>query len=410
METRRSQRLASDFSVGFVLFVATLVVVVLLFLVGRPDDFFGDMDTFKVHVPSAAGLTVGAKVLLKGFDAGTVSAIDLPTEEEMATAREDPGVVLTVSINRKYSHHIRVNSVGWLQTQGLLGDAAVSIGLGTMDQPRLESGLRITYRPRSLLNEFAGEEFSENTATLLQEVLHLLRDLNRGKGTLGQILKNEDLYNGANDFARELISVTKKLHAVSDEASGLLSEMRARRGTLGKLLSDSELYDEATKTVSEAQELLASFKSQGVVGRLLSDEALAADLVSLVRRWKTSSERLDRVLARLDDGEGSVGMLLQDPSIAAGLRHVLLGVRESGALTNLARAAERVGRDVYLRDLELSKDREQELLRARALSAIEPASPQGDAARPGPATRRELEAETERATARETGATEGSEP
>jgi hypothetical protein len=63
-------------------------------------------------------------------------------------------------------------------------------------------------------------------------------------------------------------------------------------------------------------------------------------------------------------------MLVHDPSIAASLRDVFLGVKELGLVQNVVRNAERAGREAYLRDVDLALREKHEVRRARALAAF----------------------------------------
>lgn len=377
MTVRSRSALVTDFSVGFVLFVATIAVVGALFTVGGPDQLFGKASKYFFGMPSAAGLKVGSIVELRGFHAGVVSSIDLPPEGGNVEQEYFSGVQLTLSVNRKYRHHIRRDSFAWVQTRGLLGDAVVAIGGGSMDQPSLEPGERIPYKIRPLLDEIAGEAITENTAGMLGEIMELLKALNEGKGTLGQLLKNDSLYKSIEEFSYALAQAGKQVQGLSKEVEETLSQIRTQKGSLGKLITDSDLYDEATNVfrhlngIFGEDGLLGEDSASGILATLLRDPAAAKDFVKVLATLRSSSEKLDDVLTILHDGRGSLGMALYDPSLAAGLRDVLVGVREADTLLNLVRNAERLGREQYLKDLDHSEDQAREARRVKALAAAE---------------------------------------
>ena len=399
MTVRSRSALVTDFSVGFVLFVATLAVVGALFTVGGPDDVFGNASKYVFDMPSAAGLKVGSIVELRGFQAGVVSSIDLPPEGGPTEQEFSAGVQLTLSVNRKYGPHIRRDSFAWVQTRGLLGDAVVAIGGGSMAQPPLEPGERIPYKIRPLLDEIAGEAISENTAGMLGEIMELLKALNEGKGTLGQLLKNDSLYKSIEEFSHTLAQAGKQVQGLSEELEETLSQIRTQKGSLGKLIADSELYDEATSVlrrlngVFAEDGLLGEGSASGILATLLRDPEAAKNFVKVLATLRSSSEKLDDVLTLLHEGRGSLGMALHDPSLAAGLRDVLVGVREADTLLNLVRNAERLGREQYLKDLDHSQDQAREARRVKALAASERGDGDervvGAGGQPIPATSRE---------------------
>jgi phospholipid/cholesterol/gamma-HCH transport system substrate-binding protein len=388
MSTAKRSSFATDFSVGFVLFVATLILIAALFLVGGPTEFFGKPTQFVLTVPSASGLKVGSTVNVSGVKVGTVAAIDLVSPEDPAGGVDD-AVRITLAVHHSYADRIREDSVAWIQTEGLLGDTSIHIGLGTRTTPVLVPGASIPYKSRSLLDDIAGVQITKNTADLLETLIGMLRDLNRGEGTLGQLLKNEELYRNINDFTRVLAEATKQLQGISSEIETLLVAVRTSRGTLGKLISDPRLYDEAVSVVERIDEALEeSLDSRSVFARLLSDPALGERFGVTAERLEKGLSSLEKILALVEEGEGTLGMLVHDPSVAASLRDVFLGVKEHGYMLNVVRNAERAGRDAYLRGLTLSGDDELERLRVRAMAAVREAGSTGG---PVPAAARESE-------------------
>ena len=378
MKERRHSSLVTDFSVGFVLFVATIAVIAALFVVGGPD--FGQAAEYSLQMPSAAGLKVGSSVELRGFEAGLVSSIDLPPQDAAADRNVPAGVQLTLTVNRKYRHHIRQDSFAWVQTRGLLGDAVVAIGGGTLSKPRLEPLERIPFKVRPLLDEIAGAEISANTAGMLGEIMELLNALNEGRGTLGQLLKNDSLYKSLEDFTGALARAGERIEGLGKEVEETLAEIRLQGGTLGKLIRDPELYDEATGVFRRVRSLLGTDAAPGVLATLLEDDGAARDLAGILAALRSSSEKMDSVLSLLTEGRGSLGMALHDPSLAAGLRDVLVGVREADTLLNIVRNAERIGREPYLKGLDHSEAQARETRRVRALAAAERAPRNEDSA------------------------------
>ena len=69
-----------NFSVGFVVFVATLIVVGGMFLVGDGVTLFGDQVTYEVLFPSVGGLRPGSRVYLGGVFAGSVKGVKFPSD------------------------------------------------------------------------------------------------------------------------------------------------------------------------------------------------------------------------------------------------------------------------------------------------------------------------------------------
>jgi phospholipid/cholesterol/gamma-HCH transport system substrate-binding protein len=409
----KRSRFVTEFSVGFVLFVATTVVIVSLFVVGDGLTLFTHYVEYKVLCPIASGLKSGSKVYLSGVPVGTVSRIDLPKDLTVK------GVPVTVSIQRAYANRIRENSYAWLQSEGLLGDVSINVLLGTAEKEALPPGAVIPYRARSLLDEFAGEEIMTGTTDLLRETISMLKEVNKGEGTIGMLLRNPELYKNLNDFTISMDVTTRQLQSITKEFEDVITEVRSQKGTLGKLifsddyaksiatavndanatlkslrdvaeeirsgkgsvgklLADSSLHDAGVKALGDVSQvstrldsILQKAESQkSLLGRVALDGEMGQDVKELVSKLDRSAGSLERILTLLERGEGSLGMLLRDPSIAASLRDVFLGVSEYGVVQSVVRNAERAGREAYLRDLDFAKREEREVRKARALAEI----------------------------------------
>ncbi len=410
----KKRHFATDFSVGFVLFVATVVVIASLFLVGDGQNFFADHVEFKVPLPNAGGLKTGSKVFLAGVQAGSIKRIDFP---EDLTATE---VLVTLSIEKGYKDRIREDSFAWKQTEGLLGDASVHVKLGTASQPVLSPGSTLRFKAHVMLDELAGEEMSASTTDMIKQFTAVLKEVNQGQGSLGQLIKNPELYNNLSNFTASMAVLTKEVQTISTELEGIITEVKSQRGTLGqlifsedyarsfssavrdasgliaslrevtdavkagkgsvgKLFAGPELYDAGKKAfddIGRATEridaLLAKAEASGsVLGRVMTDERMGRSAEDLIARLDRSAASLEKVLARVEHGEGSLGMLVNDPSVATSLRDIFRGVSESGLLVNAVRNAERDGRETYLRDASLVRHEAEEVLRVRALRRLE---------------------------------------
>jgi phospholipid/cholesterol/gamma-HCH transport system substrate-binding protein len=136
----KKKRFANDFSVGFVLFVATVIVIASLFTVGDGKNIFTDHVEYVVRLPSAGGLRVGSKVELGGVIAGSVKRIEFP--DDLASS----DVLVTIILEKAYRERIREDSWASIATQGLLGDSMVAIKIGTAEKPILPPGSSIRYK------------------------------------------------------------------------------------------------------------------------------------------------------------------------------------------------------------------------------------------------------------------------
>lgn len=423
-----------DSSVGFVLFIATLIAMAGLFLVGNGQGLLTDQVEYRVLLDNAGSLRTGAKAYLSGVPVGTVSEIDFSPD------LKGDKVLVKLMIGRQYAPRIGESSVAWLNRDTLMSEQSIHVSLRGQSA-ELPPGSVIPYRPRAMLDDFAGEGTTETTVDLLETVMSILKDFQEGEGSLGQLLKNPELYDNLNSFTAAMKSATEEVEKVSREVELMLAAVRSQRGTLGKLiysesyarefeetlkntdrliarlerivgqvesgsgslgklLSSDALHDQTAEALQRVSRVARSVElvlrdvndSDGVVGRLLREEDLGDSFETLLGRLTRSAGALETILEKVERGEGSIGMLVQDPSIAGSLRDLFLGVKELGYVENLVRNAEKEGRDLYLQAARLNESQERELIRIRNLARLQergvgpppgPDTPEGDAGEEG---------------------------
>lgn len=322
---------------------------------------------------SAEGLVPGAPVRLAGVNVGNVNRVSFGTD-----ARERR-ILLELAIDGRFRERIREDSVATISTIGLVGDKIVEITLGSHDRKALPPGdtLRTVEPPDYLrllakgeqalesvrnvavsLDHFVAALGEKETTADVKETIRSLRKtvvaVERGDGLLhglvygregGQILTRLDQAAAeAADAARALKRVAGALEGPADEALGrftralasleaILAEVETGDGLLHALV-----YDPAGGAVVPRLARLAE--------RL---DALAEQVQpaggELVENLRASSRDLRTVSARLAKGEGTLGALLDDPTIYEDLSALLRGANRSWILRGLIRGSVRRGSD-----------------------------------------------------------------
>jgi phospholipid/cholesterol/gamma-HCH transport system substrate-binding protein len=101
----------------------------------------------------------------------------------------------------------------------------------------------------------------------------------------------------------------------------MVDEINKGHGSLGKLVKDDALYNNANQTIATANKLLADINAgHGAAGKLLKDEELSRKLQNII-------EKLSVISDRLEAGEGSAGKLFKDPSVYNNTDQMLIETR-----------------------------------------------------------------------------------
>ena len=166
---------------------------------------------------------------------------------------------------------------------------------------------------------------------------NLLAGVEAGKGNIGMLLKDEELYDRLNGIASEgqklladvrtgngtiskLIyddALYKEIRAPLERIDAMLADLQAGQGTAGKLLKDPALYDDAQQTLAEIRGLVADLNAgKGTAGKLLKDDAAATSrLDALMARFNTTMDKIN-------SGQGTLGQLVVNPQLYESLNGV----------------------------------------------------------------------------------------
>ena len=310
---KRSSYITWDqLKVGVLILVALVIIAASIVKLGQAGNLFGKRYRLVAYVASASGLRVGGQVTVAGQVAGSIKDIKfLPPDTD--TTRN---LKMVLEVDRKLSEQVRQDSRAKIQTSGLLGDKLVDISVGTPPNRALHEGDTLIVVP-----SIDYEAVVQQASGAIAEVVRLTRDLskvtggiNRGEGTLGQLVTNRQLYD--------------QLNATLLRTSSLMARMENPRGTVGRLLDDPGLYNSLTRMIAGADTVLSQINSgTGSVGKLLRDDTLYVHLNSVVAR-------ADSLVSTMASGKGTVSKLFNDQQLydqlvktVTELNNVLIEVR-----------------------------------------------------------------------------------
>lgn len=362
----------SGINVGFVMFVATVVVIIALFWVGSGSGIFQEQAQYHFMCPSTSRLKDGSRVYLSGVPVGKVEEIDFVDDLSINSVK------VTVSVAERVSRRIREDSSVSLESDGLLGDVSVHITMGTSESLELSVNNQIRYLQSSPLEGFVGAEFTGTAGDVLRELVVVLKAIESGEGTVGKLLREPELYDNLNAFLKSLATLSVKLEQVATDLGTFSDSVSQEKGVLGKLLFSEEYERDLGRAIASTAEiavrlegaLSASADKSSVVTRLFFDERLGERLDNVLVKLEAGSDSLSLVLGMLERGEGSVGQLLHDPSIAASIKDLFLGIQEVGYMRNIIQNAELQGREAKAGDDRASAMARLEASRARMLARL----------------------------------------
>ena len=343
-----SEAKSQSVHVGFVMFVATILLIVGLFVVGGRGGLEKKVN-YSFLVKSAQNVRPGTRVDLDGVTVGQVQSVEFQTARDQ---KSDPrNIVIEIGIRKSSQHRIREGTVVFLQSAGLLGDLVVAMESGGFENALLAPGSELEFQERSMVDELIGKETRDNADELLTQLIDVLKSLQSEQGTIGKFLKDESFYAHADGVVE---NAERTLGATAE----ILEAMQSGEKPLADLFLGKEESASLTRSIVALESLTSELEGQ-------------EDLFAAMKR-------LDSVLRKIDEGVGTLGRLVNDPTIADNLNNVFLGVREETLVLNLIRNAERGGQKIYAeavsRREEEARIRDAIAERARADASVRPAT------------------------------------
>jgi len=321
----RSKVRWSELKVGIVAFAAMVVLAVLIFLLTGSRSIFELNETVRTYMADAAGMTESTPVRLNGILVGAVQGIKLAASKDPKRAVE-----FELSIQGKFMKDIPEDSTAAISAANLLGNKFIDITKGQSATPVKPGG-----ELRSLQTQDIPELMAQagNLIDTLQDIAKrlngMLSDIDAGKGNIGKLLKDEELFARLNGIAAEgqqlLADVRngrgtiskllyddnlyEEIRAPIKRIDAMLADLQQGQGTAGKLLKDPQVYDEARQTLDEMRKLTQDLNAgKGTAGKLLKDDAL-------YKQFNELTAKLDSTIDKINSGQGTVGQLMVNPQL-----------------------------------------------------------------------------------------------
>jgi len=316
----------SQLKVGVLVLAAlTALTTLILLMSGDTGGLFAGKITLTSYFENSSGLKVGAPVTLEGVTIGDVKTIRIAPDHKLTP------VEVTMHVSKKYSDGLHTDTKASLSTVGVLGDTVVDLDSEHAVGPPVKDGTVLGTNETPSLSDVikSSQGTIEQIDTILAKLDNLVDSLNTGKGSIGQLINNPDLYNKALGTVNQLQGLVNQISdgkgtlgkLVADPSlynnandaiarvNHIADQLDAGQGTVGKLLKDEALYDNLNNTVKQANQLMTQINAgQGALGVMAKDPAFAQKLQDTVTK-------LDSILNRVDSGEGTIGQLVRNPSV-----------------------------------------------------------------------------------------------
>jgi phospholipid/cholesterol/gamma-HCH transport system substrate-binding protein len=245
MQRSRGAIVGAFVLVGVVLFGAGL------FLIGDRRLLFTSHFEVATTFGKVTGLTVGTRVRLAGLAAGEVLEIRVP-------ARPSERFLVRMRIREDLGPLVRTDSVCTIQTDGIVGNAFVQVGLGSDEAAQAGPG---TILPGVDPIEFADliQEGRDTFRIVSREIMELTNDVSEAVNVLTETIDTAkavitDVGDEVQSIARTGERVALDVQHTFGQVRTLVDGVRAGEGTVGRLLTDPSLFERLDNVTREAEQ------------------------------------------------------------------------------------------------------------------------------------------------------------
>ena len=363
--------------VGLLVAGSLIVLMTFLFFIGSEQKVFARKNEYNVQLENVSGLAEGNPVRMSGVTIGVIHDIFLPHDPKLKNVR------IQLMVDRKYADRIRGDSRARMKKLGLLtGDTYIEITPGSLRFDMLESGSIIPAQKQTNVDQLisSGEDLVDNLVQISYSMKNILARVDRGEGLIGELTSSPETKQRLTDT---LLTTLNKTNAA-------LSHIESGRGVVGKFIYDDKYAEQLSASLAGGAESLRavaadvqkSFDSgDGMVPALLHDPEGKKKIYELVDNLRVTTANLatfsntlqsgqglvprllndkqygDQALTeftglltqlndtvkKINNGEGTAGKIISDPSIYESINDILIGINESKLLRWLIRNRQQTG-------------------------------------------------------------------
>ncbi len=323
-----------EIKVGILVVGALFAVAGLFFLMSNVR--IGDEAALEVHFAHTGNVIRGAPVKLGGIQVGSVETVNL--EPGRRDERGDPlPVTMGLSLEERARAVLKADLEIHIATVGPLGEPYLELKPGSSRADALKAGVAVRGTDAIRLELVAANaaRFLDSATALLEEDPQALASLVKGIGGLSNTLDTviRDNQGDVKVVAQEMAQASKDFRLLAQ----LARKHMEPGGTGAVLLEDAResaalMKRELPGMTADAKTALKSVSA--VTGSFTAEDGKSLKLA--IQKYSAAGEKLEslatraeRVLAKMEAGEGSIGGLYQDPAVYQDLKTLVSDLKRN---------------------------------------------------------------------------------
>ena len=309
--------------VGLVLITA--VSAMSWFLMKTSKDKFSDEATYPVYADfvDASGIRWKTRVQINGIDVGKIGGIE-------HKRLDDGRLVARVTVRILHEYEVYQDASLKKAAESLLGDFRLDLDPGNQSAGVIKPGGLIG-RVQSVSDMDAIQNELKHVAANVKDITASFKRVLSGPEAEGSI---EAIFKRVENSLEALETTTRvvagSLQRNDENIDSILADVRSFTGNLATTTSSGGDINRITSNLanlSSRLDLLAARMSQAVYGEPdgeITDSPLRQSIDNLTE----SVAHLNNIVRKIDDGTGTVGRIINDPSISEKVEETLDSTNE----------------------------------------------------------------------------------
>jgi phospholipid/cholesterol/gamma-HCH transport system substrate-binding protein len=326
-----AKRVINNVKLGTLVLGGLFFLVLLLYMIGKNRNLFGDTYVLKVQFENIQGLVAGNNVRFSGIQAGTVKKVKI---------LNDTIIEVTMIIDTKMKNIIRKNAVASIGTDGLVGNKVVNIIPAKQPASLATEGDILVAKKAVSTDEMMQTLYKTNNdiAVIAENLKITVQGINNSSA-LWSLLNDKSIPGDVRIAVANIRSATGKAGMMVDNLNGIVADVKKGKGSAGAILTDTSF----AKNLNEA---ILKIKTVGDEA-----DALAAEISKVVKGIQQD----------INTGKGTANALLKDSVLVMKLNASLENIQKGtdGFNQNMEALKHNFLLRGYFRKLEKQKKKEE---------------------------------------------------
>lgn len=250
-----------------------------------------------IQYSNSGGLLVGDPVIIDGLSVGRVKSVTL--QEDQTGVDVVINFEQSVDIPNDSYALIRGNLMGEKYVQMILGKSTTLVPSGGSLQGKIEADLA-----SSISQEF--KPITDKVNTLLSSM-----------DTAINVLRGIFTEQVQNDFANSMASIKTTLASFNNSADRVNALLEKESDNIESIITDvSGFAQTVNETEDEFKDIVTNLKA-------ISDSLKSVQWQELAIEFERAANNINQISAKINNGDGSMGMLVNDPELYMELTRTL---------------------------------------------------------------------------------------